>query len=73
MALASWELAGIFALMITGAALYALSDTDRTKNIFDFFKISLPPVASLILGSISSGIGDEGGGTAYRDYFSITP
>jgi len=48
-----WILAMIVGLMVAACSLYFLSDKDHLqtgKDIFEFAKITLPPIATLIIG-----------------------
>jgi hypothetical protein len=50
--LARAVLIGIFILTLFVTSIYAFSDdTSRSKEIFEFFKISIPPIVTLILGA----------------------
>jgi hypothetical protein len=48
-----WVLAIIVCLMVAACSIYFLSDKDHMqtgKDIFEFAKITLPPIATLIIG-----------------------
>jgi hypothetical protein len=51
MNMARWGLLGLFVLTILVFVLYACHGGDQTKEIFDFYKVAVPPIITLILGA----------------------
>jgi hypothetical protein len=49
MVLAKWVLFGLFVLTVLTFVLYLHADGDKGKDIFEFLKISVPPIVTLIL------------------------
>ncbi len=51
MRLALWVLAGLASLFAGSTLIYAFDNVASAKDIFDFVKVSFPPIVTLILGA----------------------
>jgi uncharacterized membrane protein len=49
--LAKWVLFGLLILSFYVISIYTFRVGDQSKEVFEFFKIAIPPIVTLILGA----------------------